>query len=63
MAAPQSKPTAERERQALNGWLALLLVVLWFVAAIALFISTGVAAEAGAISARGCGVPRTWARS
>jgi len=50
MAAPLSKPTVELERQALNGWLALLLLVLWLVAAIALFISTGVAAEAGAIS-------------
>jgi regulator of protease activity HflC (stomatin/prohibitin superfamily) len=40
MAAPYSKPTAERERQLLNGWLALLLVALWFVAAVALFIST-----------------------
>ncbi|HJR71875.1 MAG TPA: SPFH domain-containing protein [Gammaproteobacteria bacterium] len=40
MAAPYSKPTAERERQPLNGWLALLLVVLWFVAAVALFVST-----------------------
>jgi regulator of protease activity HflC (stomatin/prohibitin superfamily) len=50
MAAPQSNPTVELERQALNGWLALLLVMLWFVAAIALFISTVEAAEAGAIS-------------
>ncbi len=43
MAAPQSKPTAEQERHALNGWLALALVVLWFGAAVALFISTIVA--------------------
>ena len=50
MAAPQSNPTVELERQALNGWLALLLVMLWFVAAIALLISTVEAAEAGAIS-------------
>jgi regulator of protease activity HflC (stomatin/prohibitin superfamily) len=50
MAAPQSKPTVERERHALNGWLALLLVVLWFSAAVALFISTVIAAESGAIS-------------
>ena len=50
MAAPQLKHTVERDRQALNGWLALVLVVLWFVAAIAFFISTGVAAEDGAIS-------------
>jgi len=43
MAAPQSKPTVERERQALNGWLGLLLVILWFIAAVVLFISTVVA--------------------
>ena len=40
MAAPPSKPTAERDREALNGWLALVLVVLWFIAAIAVFLST-----------------------
>jgi regulator of protease activity HflC (stomatin/prohibitin superfamily) len=39
MAAPQSTPTAERERAALNGWFALLLVVLWFIAAIAVLAS------------------------
>ena len=41
MAAPQSKPTGERERQALNGWLALVLVVLWFIVAVAVFLSVG----------------------
>jgi regulator of protease activity HflC (stomatin/prohibitin superfamily) len=40
MAAPPSKPTAERAREALNGWLALVLVVLWFIVAIAVFLST-----------------------
>ena len=50
MAAPHSNPTVELERQALNGWFALLLLVLWFVAAIALLVSTGVAAEGDAIS-------------
>src|SRR5688572_28982994 len=49
MAAPQSK-SVERERQALNGWLALSLVVLWFVAAVALFISTAEAAANGTLS-------------
>jgi regulator of protease activity HflC (stomatin/prohibitin superfamily) len=39
MAAPQSTSTVERERNALNGWLALLLVVLWFIAAVAVFVS------------------------
>jgi regulator of protease activity HflC (stomatin/prohibitin superfamily) len=41
MAAPQLKHTVERERQALNGWLALGLLVLWFVLAVALFLSMG----------------------
>jgi regulator of protease activity HflC (stomatin/prohibitin superfamily) len=50
MAAPQLKHTVERDRQVLNGWLALALVVLWFVAAIALFIATAVAADGGALS-------------
>jgi regulator of protease activity HflC (stomatin/prohibitin superfamily) len=35
-----SKPTVERDREALNGWLALVLVVLWFIAALAVFVST-----------------------
>jgi regulator of protease activity HflC (stomatin/prohibitin superfamily) len=43
MAAPLLKSTVERERHALNGWLALFLVILWFVAAVALFVSTIVA--------------------
>jgi regulator of protease activity HflC (stomatin/prohibitin superfamily) len=47
MAAPQSRPTAERERQALNGWLALVLVVLWFVVALAILGSIGPAAAEG----------------
>jgi regulator of protease activity HflC (stomatin/prohibitin superfamily) len=41
MAAPQMKHTVERERHALSGWLALVLVVLWFIAAIAVFLSIG----------------------
>ena len=41
MVVPQSQHTVERERQALNGWLALALVVLWFIAAIAVFLSIG----------------------
>ena len=41
MAAPQLKHTVERERQAINGWLALGLLVLWFVAAVGLFLSMG----------------------
>ena len=50
MAAPQAKHSVEREREAFNGWLALLLVVLWFIAALALMGSTGVAASEGALS-------------
>jgi len=50
MAAPQLQHTVERDRRPLNGWLALALVVLWFVAAVAFFISTGVAAAGDAIS-------------
>jgi len=34
-----SKPTVERDRAVLNGWLALVLVVLWFIAAVAVFLS------------------------
>jgi len=41
MAAPLSKPTVERERLALSGWLALVLIILWFVAAVAVFFSMG----------------------
>ena len=50
MAAPQLKHTVERDRQALNGWLALALVVLWFVAALALFIATAERIDAGTLS-------------
>ena len=52
MAAPQLKHTVERERQALNGWLALVLVVLWFIAAVAVFVSTGAAADEDAFRQR-----------
>ena len=50
MAAPMSKPTIEREREALSGWLALALVVLWFVAAAAFFFVTVAAAEGGSVA-------------
>ena len=56
MAAPQMKHTIERDRPALNGWLALALVVLWFATAIALFISTAVAAEDGALPDAAVGI-------
>ncbi|MGQ0428951.1 MAG: SPFH domain-containing protein [Gammaproteobacteria bacterium] len=39
MAATRSLATTEREREAWNGWVVLFLVVLWFVAAVALLVS------------------------
>jgi regulator of protease activity HflC (stomatin/prohibitin superfamily) len=56
MAAPHLHATAERERSAANGWLALTLVVLWFLAALAVFLSTGAAAAEGALSPAAAGV-------
>src|SRR5262245_41930066 len=47
MAAPPMTHTVERERQTLNGWLALVLLVLWFIAAVALFLSIGALDDAG----------------
>jgi regulator of protease activity HflC (stomatin/prohibitin superfamily) len=41
MAAPQLKHTVERDRQVLNGWVALILIVLWFVIVVAAFLSIG----------------------
>jgi regulator of protease activity HflC (stomatin/prohibitin superfamily) len=41
MRANRSAATTERERRAWNGWLALFFVVLWFIAAAALFLSVG----------------------
>ncbi|HVJ31202.1 MAG TPA: SPFH domain-containing protein, partial [Gammaproteobacteria bacterium] len=50
MAAPQMKHTVELERHPFSGWLALVIVVLWFVAAVALFISVPAAAAQGQIA-------------
>jgi regulator of protease activity HflC (stomatin/prohibitin superfamily) len=50
MPAPQSEFTVERERSPLNGWLALLLLALWFIAAIGLFVSTAVLLEDAGLS-------------
>jgi regulator of protease activity HflC (stomatin/prohibitin superfamily) len=41
MAASRSHHTVEQVREALNGWLALTFLVLWFIAAIAVFASMG----------------------
>ena len=60
MAAPQLKHTVERDRQALNGWLALALVVLWFIAAVALFISTAEPDPPATLSPPAIGVSHAW---
>jgi regulator of protease activity HflC (stomatin/prohibitin superfamily) len=44
------RPTAERERHAPSGWLALILLFVWFVLAAALFISTAEATAEGALT-------------
>jgi regulator of protease activity HflC (stomatin/prohibitin superfamily) len=56
MAAPQLKHTVERERQVLNGWAALLLLVVWFIAALVLFVSTAEANAALGPEATGAGI-------
>jgi regulator of protease activity HflC (stomatin/prohibitin superfamily) len=53
MAAPRALPTSELERSTLNGWLALVLVVLWFIAAVAVFVSAGPPDESFEQQARG----------
>jgi regulator of protease activity HflC (stomatin/prohibitin superfamily) len=40
MASPNAQPTRERERRTLNGWVALAVVVLWYIATIAFIVST-----------------------
>jgi regulator of protease activity HflC (stomatin/prohibitin superfamily) len=60
MAAPHSTHSVERERHALNGWLAFALVVLWFIAAVALVVATGIAVNDEAISPLAAGL-RIWA--
>jgi regulator of protease activity HflC (stomatin/prohibitin superfamily) len=60
MAAPHSIHSVERERQAFNGWLVLALIVLWFIATIAVLGSTAVDANADAISPLATGL-RVWA--
>src|SRR5688572_24086801 len=47
MAAPQMKHTVERERHPLGGWLALAILVLWFVASLSLSITTVAATANG----------------
>jgi regulator of protease activity HflC (stomatin/prohibitin superfamily) len=48
MATPNSTHTVEQERRAVGGWLALALLVLWFAAAVASFVSAG-APDAGGV--------------
>jgi len=50
MAAPQMKHTVEHERHPLSGWVALVIVVLWFLVAVALLISVPAAAAQDAIT-------------
>ena len=49
MAAPNARPSIELERQPLNGWTALIFVILWFIAAAAIFVSTVQAAADGSL--------------
>ena len=49
MASPNAQRSLERERQTLNGWAALVVVLLWFIAALALFGSTISEASDGAM--------------
>jgi regulator of protease activity HflC (stomatin/prohibitin superfamily) len=60
MPAPHSNNSVERERFAVNGWLAFALLVLWFVAAVAIMVATGAAAGEGALSPLAAGL-RIWA--
>jgi len=55
MAPPkaQAQLTIERERQAASGWPALVLVMLWFVAAVTLIASIGPAIGDGSLSPPG----------
>ena len=45
MAAPHSHHTVERHRDAVNGWLALAILVVWFIAAVAVVASVGALGE------------------
>jgi len=56
MAAPQAKLTVERERQAINGWLALAIMVVWLAAAVAVFLSIGSPEAQAALTPAGVGL-------
>jgi regulator of protease activity HflC (stomatin/prohibitin superfamily) len=60
MAGPNSTHSAERERQALSGWLVLAFIVLWFVAALAVIVATGAAVNEDALTPLAAGL-RIWA--
>jgi regulator of protease activity HflC (stomatin/prohibitin superfamily) len=49
MASPNAQRSIERERQPLNGWAALVFVILWFLAAAVLLVSTIPGAADGSI--------------
>jgi regulator of protease activity HflC (stomatin/prohibitin superfamily) len=40
MASRNAQPTVERERQTLSGWVALVIVILWFIGSLAVVLST-----------------------
>jgi regulator of protease activity HflC (stomatin/prohibitin superfamily) len=60
MADPHSTHSIEQERHAAGGWLALVLIVLWFIAALAVFGSVGAATGEGGLSPAQVGL-RIWA--
>jgi regulator of protease activity HflC (stomatin/prohibitin superfamily) len=59
MAAPHAQHTVERERQALNGWLALALLILWLIAAVAVVFSIGPPEAQTELSSAAVGI-RVW---
>ena len=60
MALPHSTHSVEQERHAFNGWLIFVVVVLWFIAAVALMVATGAAASEAGLSPAAAGL-RIWA--
>ena len=49
MASPRAQRSLERERQTINGWAALAILVLWFIAALTLIVTTVRAAADGSL--------------
>jgi regulator of protease activity HflC (stomatin/prohibitin superfamily) len=59
MAAPHAQHTVERELQALNGWLALAVLVFWLIAAGAVVFSIGPPEAQAELSSAAVGI-RVW---